>query len=174
MTRKRVELAALSSMRGLSTGTSKRRPAISEAMAATAGSSLARAAALHLVEDVGDALDGHEAGRRAEAAHRRLVRVRRRGAEVSDRQRMLEGEAGGEDLPPDRPDGVAAQGAPVARDETVEDLGLALGSEVRELVLPLELADLEGGLSAPSEEVEDLFVEVIDPGAPIVQVHRSS
>src|SRR6266542_4474007 len=48
------------------------------------------------------------------------------------------------------------------------------GDEVREILLPLELADLEGGASALIEEVEDLLVEVIDPGTPIVQVHRSS
>ena len=52
--------------------------------------------------------------------------------------------------------------------------GLALGNEVRKVLLPLELADLEGGLSALVQEVEDLFVEVIDPGSPIVQAHSGS
>jgi hypothetical protein len=53
-------------------------------------------------------------------------------------------------------------------------LRLAFRDEVRKVLLPLELADLEGDLSASVEEVEDFFVEVIDPGTPIVQVHRGS
>ena len=87
---------------------------------------------------------------------------------------MLEGQRGGEDLPPDGPHGIRAQRPAVEGDEALEDLRLALGDEVGKVLLPLELADLESGLSAPVEEVEDLFVEVIDPGAPIVQAHRSS
>jgi hypothetical protein len=38
----------------------------------------------------------------------------------------------------------------------------------------LEVSDLEGGLGTLVEEGEDLIVEVIDPGTPIVQVHRDS
>ena len=68
----------------------------------------------------------------------------------------------------------AGSGPAFVGDEPLEDLGLALGDEVRKVLLPLELADLEGGLCALVEEVEDLFVEVIDPGTPIVQVHRDS
>jgi hypothetical protein len=37
-----------------------------------------------------------------------------------------------------------------------------------------EVSDLEGGLGALVEEVEDLVVEVIDPGTPVVQAHGNS
>src|SRR6266446_6441866 len=38
----------------------------------------------------------------------------------------------------------------------------------------LEVSDLEGGLGTLVEEGEDLVVELVDPGTPIVQVHRDS
>src|SRR5215510_2338123 len=38
----------------------------------------------------------------------------------------------------------------------------------------LEVSDFEGGLGTLVEEVEDLVVEFVDPGTPIVQVHRDS
>jgi len=60
------------------------------------------------------------------------------------------------------------------REETIEELRLSLRDKVGRILFPLELADLEGGVSALVEEVEDLFVEVVDPGAPVVQVHKSS
>ena len=55
-----------------------------------------------------------------------------------------------------------------------EQLGLTLRDEVRRVLLSLELADLEGGVSALVEEAEDLIVEVVDPGTPVVQVHKGS
>src|SRR5262249_1634936 len=42
-------------------------------------------------------------------------------------------------------------------------------------ILPsFEVSDLEDGLGALVEELEDSVVEVVDPGTPIVQVHRDS
>jgi hypothetical protein len=64
--------------------------------------------------------------------------------------------------------------APDWRGHAVDDLGLALRDIVRPVLLPFEVADLEGGVTALVEEFEDFCVEVIDPGTPIVQVHRSS
>src|SRR5712692_2237021 len=109
-----------------------------------------------------------------EPNRRRGVGIGARGAEIGDRQRMLERQRRRQDLAPDGPNGLGAQRARIQRDEAVKDLGLALRDEVREILLPLELVDLEGGATALVEEVEDLLVEVIDPGAPFVQVHRSS
>jgi hypothetical protein len=40
--------------------------------------------------------------------------------------------------------------------------------------VPFEIPDPESCLGALVEEVEDLVVEVIDPGTPFVQVHGNS
>src|SRR3972149_5022106 len=131
-----------------------------------------RAPPLALLEDIRDALERDEVGGRAETAHRRRVRESARGTEVPAGQRILEGERGREDLPPDGADRLSAQGAPIQRREALEDLRLALRDKVRPVLLPLELADLKGGVSALVEKVEDLLVEVVDPGSPVVQVHE--
>src|SRR5262249_50722896 len=62
----------------------------------------------------------------------------------------------------------------VCRDQAGDDLRLTLRHVERQIMPSLEVSDLEGGLGALLEEVEDLIVEVIDPGTPIVQVHRGS
>ncbi len=133
-----------------------------------------RASALHLVEDLGVAADRQELRGRAEPAHRRLMGEGRRRAQVGHGQGMLERQRGGQDLAPDGAHGISAERPGIAGGKPIEDLRLALGNEVRKVLLPLELADLEGDLSASVEEGKDLFVEVIDPGTPIVQVHSSS
>ncbi len=76
--------------------------------------------------------------------------------------------------PRDAPDRGPAGGSRAKGEGGVEDLGLTLGDEVREIVLPLGLAAPEGGGTALVEEFEDFVVEVVDPGSPTVQVHRGS
>ena len=118
---------------------------------------------------------GTSCGGRAEVAHRRLVREGRRGPEVRDGQRVLERQRRGEDLAPDRAHRARRQWPLIGAAHTrSSDLGLALRDIVRPVLLPFEVADLEGGVTALVEEFEDFCVEVIDPGTPIVQVHRSS
>ena len=130
--------------------------------------------ALDLLEDVRDGLQRNELCRHAEATHGGRMGEGPRGSQVADGQRILEGERGGENLAPDRAHRIRAERTAVQLEETAEQLGLTLRDEVRRVLLSLELADLEGGVSALVEEVEDLIVEVVDPGTPVVQVHKGS
>jgi hypothetical protein len=110
------------------------------------------AAALDLVEDLGDGAHGPEGGGRAEARPRRLVGIGGGRTQIHDGERVLERQRGGEHLPPDRAERVGGQRTTIQRDEAVEDLGLALRNEVGKILLPLELADVEGGVCALIEE----------------------
>src|SRR2546427_13029852 len=85
----------------------------------------------------------------------------------------LEGSTPGEDLAPDGTDGLHGE-RPGARGQTPEDLRLTLRRIQRRILPSFEVSDLEGGLGALVEELENSVVEVIDPGTPIVQVHRDS
>jgi hypothetical protein len=110
------------------------------------------APALDLVEDVGDVLHRDEVGGRAEVAHRCLVREGCRRAQVCDGQRVLEGQRGGEDLAPDRAHRARRQWSLIGAGHSLDDLGLALRDIVRPVLLPFEVADLEGGVTALVEE----------------------
>ena len=133
-----------------------------------------RTSALDLLEDVRDAPQRDQLGRGAEAAHGRRVGEGSRRAQVADGERVLESQRSGKDLAPDGAEGIRGERPRIQGEQAVDELGLPLRDKVRPVLLPLELADLEGGLPALIEEVEDLFVEVVDPGSPVVQVHRSS
>src|SRR3546814_2243088 len=56
---------------------------------------------------------------------------------------------------------------------SAHDLGLPLRDIGRRILPSFEVSDLKGGLGALVEEVEDLVVDVVDPGAPIAQDQRS-
>src|SRR3970282_2011766 len=75
--------------------------------------------------------------------------------------------------PPRRPRPRPARRAP-GGGETAQDLGLTLRNIRRRILPSFEVSDVKGGLGALVEEVEDLIVDVVDPGAPIAQVHRDS
>src|SRR5207253_10696902 len=94
------------------------------------------------------------------------------GPEVGHAERALGRERRRQDLPPDRADADGGQGPAVVLDEPIDDLRFPLRNEVREVLPSFEVSDSEGGLGALVEEVEELVVEVVDPGTPIVQVHR--
>ena len=106
------------------------------------------APALDLVEDLRDGLARPMSC--AEEPKRRMaawcVKVPG-GPEVRDGQRVLERERGGEDLAPDGADRVAGAAdpgsAPTRRSRTWASRS---GTVVRQILLPLELADLEGGV----------------------------
>ena len=133
-----------------------------------------RAAALHFLEDVDDRAGGPVHRRFAETEERRLVRERRGRREERDRHGLLEGAAGGEDLSPHRARHVGGQRAGVPVRDPPEDFRLTLRRVDRGARVPFEVSDLESSLGALVEEVEDLTVEVIDPGTPFVQVHGDS
>ena len=126
------------------------------------------------VEDLGDGPRRTVVRGRPEPAECRLVRERRHRAEERHGQRVLELPAGGQDLAPDRFDRRCGQRPAVRRAQPADDLRLTLGDIRRHPLTSFEVSDLEGGLCALVEEEEDLVVEVIDPGAPIAQVHTNS
>ena len=129
------------------------------------------ASMLDVLEDVGHRAQGHVGGRGAEMLERGLVRERGLGAEEAHRERSFQGPARGEDLDPHRPHRCDRPGSGVGGGEARENLRLAFG-DVRRSILPtFEVSDPEDGLGALVEEVEDLVVELVDPGTPIVQVH---
>src|SRR2546426_9025344 len=128
---------------------------------------------LDLVEHLGGRTRRPVAHGRAEALEGGLVGEGGLRPKVGDGQRRLEGAAPGEDLAPDGTDGLRGE-RPGARGQTPEDLRLTLRRIQRRILPSFEVSDLEGGLGALVEELEDSVVEVIDPGTPIVQVHRDS
>ena len=133
------------------------------------------ARALDLIEDVGNRAAWLVVRGRSEALARDLMRERRRRTEVRDGQRMLEIATARQHLAPDRGDRVPGKRTGRGRTESSEDLRLALRGIRRHPIPLFELSDPEGGLCTLVEEVEDLVVKVIDPGAPIAQeVHRDS
>src|SRR5437879_288390 len=112
--------------------------------------------------------------RLAEALAGGLVREGGRRRQVGDRHRRLQGPARRQDLAPDGEDRLGRQRTAVARGESTQNRGLPL-RDIRRRILPsFEVSDLEGGLGALVEEVENLVIEFADPGAPIAQVHRDS
>src|SRR6185503_16667561 len=132
------------------------------------------ASPLDVLEYLDDGLRRPIAHRGAEAPERGLVRERRLGAEVGDSQRRLEGPARREDLAPDGVDGRSRERAYAGLAQAPEDLGFPLRGIDRRILPSFEVSDLEGGLGALVEELENSVVEFVDPGAPIVQVHRDS
>ncbi len=113
-------------------------------------------------------------GAKVALVERDLMGERRRRTEVGDRQRVLEITTGGEDLAPDRFDRVRWQPTPARRAQSSDDLRFPLGDIRRQLLSSFEVSDLKGGLCALVEEEENLIIEVVDPGAPIAQVHKDS
>src|SRR4029450_1886329 len=95
-------------------------------------------------------------------------------AEVGHGQRRLEGPARREDLAPDGVDGRSLERARAGLAQAPEDLGLPLRGIDRRILPSFEVSDLEGGLAALVEELKNSVVEIVDPGTPIVQVHRDS
>src|ERR687891_1315630 len=96
------------------------------------------------------------------------------GREERARQRRLERPACRQDLPPHGRHRDGGQWPALDGGKAAHDLGLPL-RDIRRRILPsFEVSDLKGGLCALVEEVEDLVVDVVDPGAPIAQVHRDS
>src|SRR4029450_6505390 len=95
-------------------------------------------------------------------------------AEVGHGQRRLEGPARREDLAPDGVDGRSLERARAGLAQAPEDLGLPLRGIDRRILPSFEVSDLEGGLGALVEELKNSVVEIVDPGTPIVQVHRDS
>ena len=102
------------------------------------------------------------------------MREGRRRGEVRDGERTLDGTTPGQDLAPDGSNGFGGQRARIRCSQSGDDLSLALRHIVRQIMPSFEVSDLEGGLGTLVEEGEDLIIEVIDPGTPIVQVHRDS
>ena len=133
-----------------------------------------RVAALDVVEDLDHRPRRPIDGGLAEALQGRLVRERRHRSQKGDRERRLERAARRQDLAPDRARHVARDGTGVGLDDLSQDLSLTLRHVGRNARQAFEVSDLESSLGALVEEVEDLVVEVIDPGTPVVQVHGSS
>src|SRR5207249_4425224 len=132
------------------------------------------APALHLVEHLADGARRFVDYGRAEALEGGLVGESRLRTEVGDRQRGLEGAGRREHFPPDRADRLGGERPAVRRGQAPEDLRLTLRGIDRRTLPSFEVSDLKDGLGALVEEAEDLVVEVVNPGTPIVQVHRDS
>src|SRR5499427_10696270 len=96
------------------------------------------------------------------------------GAEVRDGQRRFEGTARRQDLSPDGADRLTPQRPRAGCPQPPENFGLTVRGIDWRILPSFEVSDLEDGLGALVEELEDSVVEVVDPGTPIVQVHRNS
>ena len=131
-------------------------------------------APLHVVEDLADGARGAARSTGAEALEGGLVGEGRLGPQVGDGEGGLEGPARGQDFAPDGDERLGGQRPGVQRPEPADDLGFTLRGIGRRVLTSFEVSDLEDGLGALGEELKDFVVEVVDPGTPIVQVHRDS
>ena len=91
-------------------------------------------------------------------------------AEVTDVQRLFEGEAGRHDLAPDGAQRLFAERTGIERGDLAEDLLLAMRHEDRATLHRLGLADALGALGTLREQAHEFLIDLIDARTLLIEI----